>query len=89
LGIKRNAKALSYSISQVEGETFAKVKEINLGNALSGKIAGVNAASTATGPGGSSRVIIRGNNSLSGSNQPLYVVNGVPITTSNRGTPGT
>src|SRR5690606_1719101 len=57
--------------------------------ALSGKIAGVNATSSATGPAGSSRVIIRGNGSLSGNNQPLYVINGVPMNSAKQGTPGT
>src|SRR5690606_27367089 len=57
--------------------------------ALSGKIAGVNATSSATGPAGSSRVIIRGNGSLSGNNQPLYVINGIPMSSANQGTPGT
>ena len=89
LGISRERKTLTYAVTEVAGENLAQVKVTNLGNALSGKIAGVDAASTATGAGGSSRVIIRGNNSLSGSNQPLYVVNGVPINTDNRGTPGT
>ena len=89
LGISRERKTLTYAVTEVGGETFAQVKEVNLGNALSGKIAGVNAGSTATGPGGSSRVVIRGNSSLSGSNQPLYVINGVPFNTENRGTPGT
>lgn len=89
LGITREKKALAYSLTEVKGESFTQARENNLGNALSGKIAGVNASSTATGPGGSSRVVIRGNGSLSGDNQPLYVVNGVPINNSNNGTPGT
>ena len=89
LGISRDKKALAYSLTEVKGDSFTQARENNLGNALSGKVAGVNASSTATGPGGSSRVIIRGNGSLSGDNQPLYVVNGVPINNSNNGTPGT
>ena len=89
LGITRDEKALSYSISAISGEGLTQARENNLGNALSGKIAGVNATSSANGPGGSSRVIIRGNGSLSGDNQPLYVVNGVPINNTNQGSPGT
>lgn len=89
LGISRDRKALAYAVTEVKGEQFTQARENNLGNALSGKIAGVNASSTATGPGGSSRVIIRGNGSLSGDNQPLYVVNGVPINNSNQGSAGT
>ena len=79
LGIKRDEKALAYSVSEVGGEEFTDARETNIANALTGKIAGVNATGLATGPGGSSRVIIRGNGSLSGNNQPLYVVNGMPI----------
>lgn len=89
LGISRDKKALSYALTEVKGDSFTQARENNLGNALSGKVAGVNASSTATGPGGSSRVIIRGNGSFSSDNQPLYVVNGVPINNSNNGTPGT
>ncbi|MGA0559015.1 SusC/RagA family TonB-linked outer membrane protein [Larkinella sp. VNQ87] len=83
LGIAKDKKALGYAVTEVKGSDFTQAREINLGNALSGKVAGVNATATATGPGGSSRVIIRGNGSLSGNNQPLYVVNGVPIDNTN------
>jgi len=89
LGITREKKSLSYSVTEVSGDNFTQARENNLGNALSGRIAGVNATSSATGPAGSSRVIIRGNGSLSGDNQPLYVVNGIPINNANQGTPGT
>jgi TonB-linked SusC/RagA family outer membrane protein len=90
LGIRKEKKALTYAVTEINGSEFTQARENNLGNALSGKIAGVNATSTATGPGGSSRVIIRGNGSLSGDNQPLYIVNGVPINNAVQGTaPGT
>ncbi|WP_277478897.1 SusC/RagA family TonB-linked outer membrane protein [Catalinimonas alkaloidigena] len=79
LGIERKREALAYSVSEVKGEEFTQARETNVANALTGKIAGVNATGLATGPGGSSRVIIRGNGSLVGDNQPLYVVNGMPI----------
>ncbi|MDR2887621.1 MAG: carboxypeptidase-like regulatory domain-containing protein, partial [Bacteroidales bacterium] len=88
LGISREKKSLTYSVTEVDGESFAQAKEINLGNALTGKIAGVNASGSATGPMGSTRVIIRGNGSLIGDNQPLYVVNGVPMVVSNLGSAG-
>ncbi|MBO0950817.1 SusC/RagA family TonB-linked outer membrane protein [Fibrella forsythiae] len=83
LGISKDKKALGYAVSEVKGSDLTQAREINLGNALSGRVAGLNASSTATGPGGSSRVIIRGNGSLSGNNQPLYVINGVPIDNTN------
>ncbi|WP_439556538.1 SusC/RagA family TonB-linked outer membrane protein [Dyadobacter sp.] len=88
LGISKDKKGLAYAVSEVKGSDFTQAREVNLGNALSGKIAGVNATSTATGPGGSSRVLIRGNGSLSGGNQPLYVINGVPIDNTNVGSAG-
>ncbi|MEX2369764.1 MAG: SusC/RagA family TonB-linked outer membrane protein [Bacteroidales bacterium] len=84
-GMERERRSLGYSVSEISGEDLTVAREVNLGDALVGKIAGVNATSTATGPGGSSRVIIRGNSSLGGTNQPLYVVNGVPVDNSNYG----
>ena len=87
LGIKREKKSLAYSVTEVNGSDFTQARENNVANALTGKIAGVNATGISTGPGGSSRIVIRGNGSLSGSggNQPLYVINGMPMDNS---TPG-
>ncbi|UHG89253.1 SusC/RagA family TonB-linked outer membrane protein [Spirosoma oryzicola] len=79
LGIAKDKKALAYAVSEVKGSEFTQARENNVANALSGKIAGVNATGLSTGPGGSSRIIIRGNGSLTGDNQPLYVINGMPI----------
>lgn len=79
LGISKQKKSLGYSVTEVKGTEFTQARENNVANALTGKVAGVNAAGLSTGPGGSSRIVIRGNGGLSGSNQPLYVVNGMPI----------
>ncbi|MDM1293795.1 SusC/RagA family TonB-linked outer membrane protein [Sphingobacterium sp. N143] len=79
LGISREQKSLTYSTQQVKGEELNKVKSTNLANNLNGKVAGVNIASSSSGPGGSAKVILRGNKSASGNNQVLYVVDGVPI----------
>lgn len=87
LGIKKETKRLGYSVTKVDGEGFTKSREINVGNALVGKIAGVNSSGPLTGPGGSSNVIIRGLSSLSGG-RPLYVVNGVPLNNNNFGSAG-
>ncbi|AUD04314.1 SusC/RagA family TonB-linked outer membrane protein [Spirosoma pollinicola] len=84
-GIAREKKALSYAVTEVKGNELTQARENNVANALTGKIAGVNATGMATGPGGSSRIIIRGNGSLNGNNQPLYVINGMPMDNS---TPG-
>lgn len=88
LGIKRQSRSLGYSTTQVSGNEFTMARDPNLGNALSGKIAGVSVSGNATGPGGSSRVIIRGNASLTGNNMPLYIVDGVPFSNQNLGSAG-
>lgn len=88
LGIDKQEKSLGYSASEVDGSALTQSREINLGNALTGQVAGVNVVQNATGPYGSSRVLIRGNASLSGNNQPLYIVDGVPFDNANQGFPG-
>ncbi len=85
LGIRKETKALGYSLTEVGGEEIATVKTPNAINSLQGKIAGVNISQNSTGAAGSSRVIIRGSSSLSGENQPLYVVDGIPISNGNNG----
>ncbi len=89
LGIKRQSRSLGYSTTQVGGEDFTMARDPNLGNALSGKVAGVSVGGNSTGSGGSSRVVIRGNASLTGNNMPLYVVDGVPFSNQNLGSAGT
>lgn len=88
LGIERKKEALGYSVTELEGKGFTEARETNVANGLAGKVAGVNVSSIASGPGGSSRVIIRGNTSLANNNQPLYVINGIPIDNSNMGSAG-
>jgi TonB-linked SusC/RagA family outer membrane protein len=85
LGIRKETKALGYSLTEVGGDEIATIKTPNAINSLQGKIAGVNISQNSTGAAGSSRVIIRGASSLSGNNQPLYVVDGIPINNSNNG----
>ena len=82
LGIEKSKAAIAYSLTEVNGDEFTQARENNIANALSGMVAGVNATGLSTGPGGSSRVIIRGNGSLTGNSQPLYVINGMPINNS-------
>lgn len=88
LGIKKQKRVLGYAVGQVKGDDLTKAREINLGSSLSGRVAGVNASSMATGPGGSSRVVIRGATSASGNNQPLYVIDGIPIDNTQQGNAG-
>lgn len=82
LGIKREKKSLGYSTQEVKGDAVANVKSSNFVNSLSGKVAGLDIKSSGT-LGGSTQVIIRGNNSIAGNNQALFVVDGVPIDNSN------
>ncbi len=79
LGIKREAKSLGYSATAVDSRAFAATKLSNMGNNLIGKVAGLNVSTPPTGPGGSSKIRIRGQSSFGGNNSPLFVVNGVPI----------
>ena len=81
MGISREKKALGYAVSEVDGDELIKSRGglSNPVNALQGKVSGLQISSGAGSMGGSSKVLIRGNNSLSGSNQPLFVVDGVPI----------
>lgn len=88
LGISRKEKALGYSVSKVDGKEFAEVKELNVINSLAGKVAGVEVRQGNTGVGGSSKVLIRGNSTFGGSNQPLYVIDGVPMDNENLGSAG-
>ncbi len=79
LGIKREAKALGYSVQQVEGEALSNANRINPLSGLVGQVAGLQIGESGSGAGGSSRILIRGANSLTGNNDPLFVVDGVPI----------
>ena len=88
LGIQKQKKALGYSTTEVDGSKFTQSREPNLGNALTGQVAGVSVAGLATGPSGSSRITIRGNSSLGGNNQPLYVIDGIPFDNTNQGSSG-
>ena len=85
LGIKRDAKALGYSVSEVKGASLVEARENNIMNSLSGKIAGLQVSGSGNGSMGSSRIIIRGNNSLAGNNEPLVVIDGVPMNNFNGG----
>jgi len=83
LGIKREAKTLGFSTTTLDGELISENRTPNFADALQGKIAGVNISSMSTGPGGTSKIRIRGQSSFSGQNNPLVVINGVPMDNSN------
>jgi TonB-linked SusC/RagA family outer membrane protein len=88
LGIRREERSLGYAVSEVSGEGLKKAREINVINSLAGKVPGLVITGTAGGPSGASRVIIRGSTTVTGNNQPLYVVDGIPIDNSNYGGTG-
>ena len=88
LGIKRDRKALGYALTEVKGEDLNKAKETNVINSLAGKVAGLIINETAGGPAGSTRVLLRGNTEMTGNNQPLYVIDGVPLDNTNFGSAG-
>ena len=79
MGIKRQSETLTYSAQTVGGKDVNDVKSVNMINALQGKSAGLQITPNSTGAGGSSKILFRGNKSISGSNQPLVVVDGVPL----------
>ncbi|HEX6039473.1 TonB-dependent receptor plug domain-containing protein, partial [Longimicrobium sp.] len=81
LGITREEREISTAVQEVEGDELARAGETNLVTALSGKVSGVTITNS-NSPGGSSRIVIRGANSISADNQPLFVVDGVPVTNS-------
>ena len=86
LGIERSAKSLGYATSKVNSDQLTINRSPNLMNSLQGKVAGVNISSLGTGPGGTSKIRIRGQSSINGQNNPLIVINGVPIDNTNFGT---
>jgi len=79
LGVKRELKSLGYAHQEIKGDVILESRETNVANALTGKIAGLQVLRSSNGPAGSSKIILRGNNSLSGDNQPLIVVDGMPM----------
>ncbi len=86
LGIKKSKKAVTSSVQELKSEELVRVKDANLMNTVAGKIAGVAVTKSASGAGGSTKVVIRGNSSLT-NNQPLYVIDGVPLMSSSSSQP--
>jgi hypothetical protein len=88
LGITREKRALGYSVSEIKGSTLTEARENSFVNDLEGRVAGVNVSGVATGPNGATNVVIRGLTSMTGSSQPLYVLNGIPLVSNNYATTG-
>lgn len=79
LGMKRSEKSLGYAMQELKGDALLESRESNIANALSGKVSGLQVVRSSSGVGGSSKIVLRGANSLTGSNQPLVVVDGTPM----------
>ncbi len=79
LGIRRDQKALSYNVQEVNAELLTSVKDANFINSLAGKVAGVAINTSSSGVGGASKVVLRGNKSISQSSNALYVIDGIPM----------
>ena len=79
LGIKKEKKSLGYSVQDIQSEELLKNKQANVINSLNGKIAGVNITNSGGAPGSSASIVIRGGTSLERDNQPLFVIDGMPM----------
>lgn len=79
LGISRERKSLGFAMQELKGDILVEARESNIANALSGKVSGLQVVRSSNGPAGSSKIVLRGYSSLTGDNQPLIVVDGIPI----------
>src|SRR5688500_14405713 len=86
LGIGKQSRQLGYATTTIKSDELTVNRTPNMMNALQGKVAGVNISGLGTGPAGTSKIRIRGQSSISGQNNPLIVVNGIPIDNTNFGT---
>ena len=88
-GIEREKKAITYSAQKISTDEFSEARSLNVANSLSGKVAGLSFSTTGNGVGSSSRITLRGNRSLTGNNQPLFIIDGVPMDNNVASTPAT
>lgn len=88
LGVSREKKSIGYAVQDVSGEDLSKAREQNIINSLSGRVAGAQITNSSGAVGASTRIVLRGASSLGGNNQPLFVVDGIPIDNSNMGGTG-
>jgi len=86
LGVTKERRAMGYSVTEVKGATLTEARENSFVNSLEGRVAGVNVSGVGAGPNSASNVVIRGITSMTGSNQPLYVLNGIPLINNNYAT---
>lgn len=88
LGITKEQRKLGYSVTTVDGDQLNRAREVNVANSLSGRVAGLKVTGSNGGPGGTSKVLLRGMASMNSPGSPLYVINGIPIDNTQRGSSG-
>ena len=88
LGIEREKSTLTYAQQTVDGDELTQARDINVLNSLSGRAAGVEVQKSSSGAGGSTRVVLRGDKSLNGNSEPLFVIDGIPMANTRGGQPG-
>lgn len=88
LGISKDAKKLGYAVTKVGGESINKARETNVALSLAGQVAGLNVKGTAGGPASSARILLRGMPSMNGGGAPLFVIDGIPMDNTQRGSAG-
>ncbi|UZD24055.1 SusC/RagA family TonB-linked outer membrane protein [Algoriphagus halophytocola] len=88
LGISKEKETLGYSVTEVGSESLTQARETNVANSLAGRVAGLVVKGTNSGPGGTSKITLRGLPSISGTGSPLYVINGIPMDNTQRGSAG-
>jgi len=88
LGISKDARKLGYAVTTIDASAFTKARETNIGNSLVGRVAGLSVKGTNSGPGGTSKLLLRGMPSMNSAGSPLIVINGVPMDNTQRGSAG-
>ncbi|HEY0109247.1 MAG TPA: SusC/RagA family TonB-linked outer membrane protein, partial [Fibrella sp.] len=88
LGISKDARKVGYAVTTVDATAFTKARENNIGNSLAGRVAGLSVKGTNSGPGGTSKLLLRGMPSMNSAGSPLIVINGVPMDNTQRGSAG-
>ncbi|PRY45606.1 TonB-linked SusC/RagA family outer membrane protein [Spirosoma oryzae] len=88
LGVSKDARKVGYAVTTVDASQFTKARENNIGNSLVGRVAGLSVKGTSSGPGGTAKLLLRGMPSMNSAGSPLFVINGVPMDNTQRGSAG-
>ncbi|WP_288425261.1 SusC/RagA family TonB-linked outer membrane protein [uncultured Spirosoma sp.] len=88
LGVSKDARKVGYAVTTVDASQFTKARENNIGNSLVGRVAGLSVKGTSSGPGGTAKLLLRGMPSMNSAGAPLFVINGVPMDNTQRGSAG-